>query len=444
MSIKKIPLDLEGNLPSNYFVSEEHSVTTARNKVNRVIVPEHGAFFNDSVEVRDANGVVVTRREGLELTYHYELFSELTGKGVSALMIITDPARPSPFKITYRAVGGSFSLSVKELKDVIDFASNNTEKIKWDDIIDKPSAYVPSPHFNKYWQLYGLDSIVTNLRRFADAWAVGRKGMIEATTEYYQDYIKEIEAAVEAYTARVMAHITDRSNPHKTDKFKVNLGEINNWPLADYVTGVSLTDNERYQSMGGIYNQLVTNAVPVLNSHVTDYAVAGRPTPHNLTLAQLNIYSRAEIDEIFTHRLLTTSVAYNTNNLVGVDWVTFYNTLRSNLDVSNVARATRFNQNQLGEIPAGADPTQYALLGNGKYALYKDLMKTYNDTQGSIYYIGYYGSVAAAMAAADAMPGLSPGTYFVGSIPKGYHDLTLYGAALYKRDANNKTQFIMG
>lgn len=422
VTITKLPLDIEGKLQSNLIVGESHNPVKAQGKANRVIVPEFGAFFTEDVEVRDAKGVIVNRHNGMELTYHYELFSELSGKGVSALIVITDQTRQAPFKITYRAVGGSFSLSVKELADVIEFAENSPVKIKWDDIIDKPTAYIPSPHFNKYWQLYGLDSLVDALRRLADAWAFGTKAIIEANKGYYDDYLDEANRVLIAYDNRVKAHIGDRTNPHKTNKTKIGLSEINNWPLANNVQMVDINNTSTYQPLGAIFKMLETYADPKLDAHVRDMAAVGKPDPHKVSLATLGLYSSAEIENVFSNRLKLTDYAADTTLLAGVTYRQLYDDMRSNLATSNVDPTTRFSLNQLAPWDGTLDANLYMLTGDKRYVLIEDTIKKYIGQDSGIYFAGNVAgggeNINGARRAIENFNWVKPGSWVIGNFTR--------------------------
>lgn len=433
-TITQLPLDIEGNSPTNLRENESHDIVAARGKKNRVIVPDFGAFFIDDAEVRDADGVALVRHKNLEFTYHYELFSELSGKGVCALMVITDPTLRAPFTITYRAVGGNFSLSVRELKDVLDYIEENPEKVKWDDIVDKPTAYVPEKHMNKYWQLIGLDTLVTNLNRLGDSIRVGRKTIIDASRTYYEGYAEEMRRLLEDYRARIYAHIEDVSNPHQSDKSKIGLGNLNNWPLANFIQSIDPSVRDKYQPIGGIYNQLIQESIPVLEAHIKDKAAVGKPDPHNVTLAQLNLYSGVEIEVIFNRRLKRGEPAYNTNQLVGIDWPTMYSNFRKDLTTENIAANTRFTMNHLGRYDGQYPVTEYALTGANNFVRYVDLMKTFNDTAGTIVPIGSYGSASAAQNAANAAIAskqLTNGTWIIANYSKAYYDVRLYSPVVF-------------
>lgn len=436
--LTQLPFDIERELPTNQIKNEKHTVTTAVGKTNRVIVPDFGAFFVDGVDVRDARGVKVERYKGLELTYHYELFSEAAGTGVAAMMVITDQTRPSPFTINYHAVGGSFSLSVKELLGVFDGSTGTGEEIKWDDILDKPDTYPVAPHFNKWWQLYGLDSPVTNLIRLGDAWAVGRKATLDANRTYYRLFTGEMQAALDAYTAAILNHVTDRSNPHNTDKNGIGLGNLNNWPLANLVQAADLTIQDIYQPIGGVYRQLMTTVIPELDGHIRDRATLTNPDPHYVTLAQLGLYSKTEIDNIFSKHLAKSQPAYDTKLIVGLNWAQVSDIIRNNLDAASIDLTTKFTTAQIGVGLVAENINDQVLMGNNSFYSFANLMKSFNDKSGNIVSVGPHPTVAAAKAKAETLD-LKPGAWIIGSYSRAYHYATLYAPCVMLRNEANET-----
>lgn len=433
-TITRLPLDLSGKAVTNLRKNESRNVVRATGKVNRIIIPYFGAYYTDSMEVRDVNGVLLKHRVNVEFTYHYEIFGQVTGKGVAAMVVITDPTLQGPFSITYQAVGGNFSLSYLELKDIIDYIATSDQKIKWEDIIDKPTAYIPAPHTHEWWQLYGMDSLVDALRRLADKWATGTSGIVGSNSGYYKDYLLQMQAALDDYLNRVNAHIQDRNNPHKTDKVKIGLSNINNWPLANYAQSIDRSINNYYQPIGGVYNQLITTVIPILNSHITDRATPTHPDPHNTTLAQLGLYSVDQIKALFDNRLLRTDSAVGTTLLAGATYETIYNASRTNLDASNVDPNTRFTQDKLGELPPGADPTKYVLTGDNKYTPIENFVKKYLNLSASVYFAGGGIAYATAQAAIERFNWVKPGSVVVGNYAKLYGNWTYQpGLVLAKR-----------
>lgn len=445
-TITRLPLDLEGTKPSNWRANEIHTVVTATGKKNRIIVPDFGAFFIDNAVVRDSKGVALVRHKNLEFTYHYELFSELTGKGVCAMIVITDPTLVGPFRVSYQAVGGNFSLSVKELGDVINAVTNTVTKIKWDDILDKPTAYQPADHVNKWWQIMGLDSLVTNLNRVADSWAVGRKVIIDANRGYYDNYIADMQAAVDSYRARIYAHIDDKTNPHKTDKTKIGLGNVQNWSLANKVESESTSISNKYQPIGGVYNQLAVTAIPILDTHIKNKATTTKADPHNVTIAQLGLYSKTEVNNIFSGKLAKNQIASDTTLLNGLSYQQVYNNCRVNFSQNNFVLGSKWPMNKMAPW-AGGDGTDYLYQGDGNFVHISTLMQTFNNSQGSIYYGGLTAGRTQAEATAFAKSvgaGIPEGAWLIIEWTKWRHDIPGYEPAIYQKEGGQIVERLIG
>lgn len=380
-----LPFDLTGRLATNKRSGELHTLTRAQGKTNRMFTPKFGAYYKDSLDVRTGNGVPLVYDKDYVCTYYYQEIWELNAKAACAIIVVTNPAIGNDIRISYQAVGGPYALSLDELKDILTEVENSPTPLKWEDILNKPLQFPPGPHTHEYWQLYGLESTCVNLDLLGDAWAAGRKGVLADNRFFYRNYIDLAQKAVDDYTVKVMAHINDKNNPHLTDKTKVGLSQINNWGMATTTESASKTVNNKYQPMGGIYDQLQAHVTPVFDTHVRN---VNNPHQVKLTDALLNLYSTAQIQALIDVKLKRTEVAYDTTLFNGLTQAQLYTNLRTNLSATNVNPATRFVQTQMGPAVAGWNPADYALAGNNTYVPYSTLMKTYNDTQGSVYFIG--------------------------------------------------------
>lgn len=425
-TITKLPLDFRGTLASNLRTGEEHTLNKANGRVNRMFTPEFGAFYTESLVVRDASGKALVRDVDYVVTYYYEDFGILTTKEVCAIIVVTNPAVSNIVRITYQAVGGPYALSVKELKAVLDATEAAPAKIKWTDIIDKPLQFTPDPdHEHEYWQLYGLESTNVNLEMLGNAWAKGRKGIIGDNRIYYQNYIAMAQAAVDSYRLKVNAHIADRANPHATDKIKIQLGNVNNWPLANKVESTSKTVNNKYQPIGGIYNQLVAHVHPLLTDHI-----ANKNNPHQVLLTDplLNLYSTQQIINIFAQRLARNQDAVNSTHFAGIPSAQVYTNIRSGLDAANVDPTTRFPETYFGPTIPGWDPGRFVLAGNRTFASVEDILKPYNDQAGTVYFVGLsgastsYNSALVAIQAKANDPTITVNSWLIGQYAMDFND----------------------
>jgi hypothetical protein len=437
-TITNLPVDFSGRLASNLRTSEEHVLNKANGRVNRMITPEFGAFYTESLVVRTTTGLLLKRDTDYVVTYYYEDLGLLTSKEICAIIVVTNPLVPNTIRITYQAFGGPYALSLKELKAVLDETEAPQGKIKWDEIINKPLQWFPADHEHEYWQLYGLESTNVNLEQLGKAWATGRTGIIGDNRIYYQNYIIKAQAAVDAYRAAVQAHVSDRSNPHLTDKVKIQLGNVNNWPMANTAESTGNTATDRYQPIGGIYNQTETHVKPLLTSHITN-----QNNPHQVQLTDplLNLYSTQQIQEIFAQHLNINQMAVDSTNLSGVPAAEVWRNIRTGLDASAVDPATRFTVTYFGSHPADWVPEEWVLNGANGYSKIADIMKPYNERNGSIFYVGNMTGRSDQAGANEAIrvktldASIGNGSWLIGQFLRDYNG----GRALWNLTVGVKT-----
>lgn len=421
-NITVLPVDLRGTLSSNRFVDEVHTLKVATGQVNRMLTPMFGAYFTESLEVRQDNGAVLKRDKDYVVTYYYVDLGMVTGKEICAIIVITNPAVSSKVRITYQAYGGPYALSIDELDDLLLATENPTDKIQWDKIINKPTMYVPADHTHEYWQLYGLETTDFNLEQLGQDWFTGRKPVVDNNRIYYQNKIAGAQGIVDNYQRQVTAHLVDQQNPHRTDRFKIQLGNVNDWPLANKVQSENANVDNEYQPIGGIYNLIVKYVQPLLNQHITN-----KNNPHSDRLDDplLNLWSRAEIENFFSGKLAKTQAADMTLKFAGVVPASLSNSVRTNLSTVNVNQSTRFHQSILGDLSVVNDVSKFALNGANKYSTFESIFRDYNSKAGSIWFIGgpngtSQAQVDAAIRAFDTSRNLAVGTWVIGQWDQNY------------------------
>lgn len=419
-----LPFDLKGTLVTNRRTGEEHTLTRVTGKTNRMFAPKFGAYYKESLEVRTSAGVKLEYDKDYVCTYYYDELWDLNAKECCAIIVVTNPNVGNNIRINYQAVGGPYALSIDELKTVLDEVDNSPENIGWDDIRNKPLQFPPSLHFHEYWQLYGLESTIENLDQLGEAWAVGRKGVLADNRYYYLSYIDLAQKALDDYTVKVMAHITDRQNPHLTDKNKVGLGLLNNWPMANSTEAASKTVNNKYQPIGGVYDQLETHIFPAFDAHVRDLQ-----NPHKVLLTHplLDLYSTAEIQALMNQRLARSEIAYDSAAFQGNTLAQLYANFRTGLPHTSLLANSPIPQDRMAPNIPGWNPDDYVLTGANEYIPYSRLMQTYNDTQGSVYFIG--------AQSPSSFTWLSVGTYAIRSVWTDYNGgRTMPRLTIYRRD----------
>jgi hypothetical protein len=408
-----LPLDLTGQALVNRRTGEQHPLIKVGDKVNRVCVLDHGAFYTSGLVVRDNTGRLLSPVTDFKTTYHYDKLSKLTAKEVMGLIVVTNPTVVSPLTVQYQAVGGNFSISVTELKALLESIKEDNFTLKWEDIIGKPTAYVPEDHDHEYWQLWGLETTVVEIDRIAASWKAGTMAISKESKDYGSIYVQKGRDAINAYAVKVSAHLADVNNPHATDKNKVGLGWINNWTMATGVQVVNRNDSTHYMPIGGMYRILNTGPLPDLNAHVTNFS-----NPHGTTAAMAGSWTTTEINQSFTAKYLWTDIATNSTLYGGRTSATLRYDVTVNLDPRDIV-VGGFPHTQMGSNGGGIglDTWNWALCGDGNWRRWVDLLAGFNSSRRRYVSLGNYSDAATLLNVANtAFGGWPDNTVAIGTI----------------------------
>lgn len=401
-----LDVDLTGKNKANYFEGEILTLTQVPNRKHRVTVTCHGMFYSDTLVVRQVDGTVVDKKD-YKTTFLHPVMTELTGQEIKAMIVVTNPKVSGDIRISYQAVGLNGGLNVKQLKAaLLEIADDNLE-FTLDDIVGLPDAYVPKPHVNKWWQIYGLESTIEGIDRITALWTDSTTPLINENRDYGIHFVGLIDKAIVDYRNAVERHITDYLNPHEVNKDQIELELLNNWPMAN-VTQILANVNNVYLPIGGIYHQLNATLIPEFNTHLMNYE-----NPHELTLEMLGLLSYEQIDNLYKDKLKRGTTAYSSKLLGGYTNEQLYTAARTNLDASNIQPNTIFPRQRLAVDHPNFSKghSNYALVGNNTFRDLNDLFKEIGIGNSSwVYSWGTHDSRGAAWntivgTAAD------PGTY---------------------------------
>lgn len=375
-SITFLPLDLSGKARVNLREAEPHVLIKVGDKPNRACVLNHGAFYSKGLLVRDATGRALIQGVDYKTTYNYNTLSELTAKEVMGLIVIINTAVVSPVAVTYQAVGGSFSISVKELKALLAALSTDNFRLTWEEIIGKPTEYVPADHEHDWWQTYGMESLTTEIDRIAAAWKQTTTAIVSENNTFGDSYVAVARAAVTMFDSNVRAHLANVANAHGLTKEQIGLDAVNNWTMADGAQVVNRNDNSHYFPIGGAYRILNTGFIQDLNAHITN-----RSNPHGTSAADASCYTKPVANSLFSNKYLWTDVAVDTKLFQMRNQATLRQDVIYDLNAADV-NAGKFTLSQIGGNSGILNPAafyDYALCGDGNWRKWSDLVKSYTD-----------------------------------------------------------------
>lgn len=236
--IYKYPLDLTGHNPNNLVLGEPKKLPDG---LNRAVVPNYGAFFTESLRVREvSSGRLLVPKEDYQAVQLYQEATQKSGLEVCAVIVVTNESVDSDIEVDYQAIGGEFSYSVSGLRNLLDDLDLDSRPVRWGDVLGKPNAYPPAPHLHDAGDLYGFEYLVEAIDSLRHAIMVGQ----EAALDELRDYIAVLEGRIDTLKAQqrskadlkalfdqwyveqgaedqVEAHLHSDQNPHDTSTSNV-------------------------------------------------------------------------------------------------------------------------------------------------------------------------------------------------------------------------------
>lgn len=399
-----LPLDLTGSKLSNRIEGERHTLIAVPGKANRIVVPNFGGFYTEHLRVFDGSNGVLRRGTDYEITYLYGELSELTGRSICGIIVITNPAVSNQVSINYRAVGGHFGLSVEELKDVMSRLETDKLELTWDQIANPPSGYIVEPHQHKWWQVYGMDDTTTILAMVKDSILSGNEDAYKHDLDYATAYRQVAEQRLHEFSMEIQTHLNRRDDPHQVTKEQVGLGQLEDHPLATPVEAQAGSSNSHYVTPSTSMDSLRVNALPELDTHTQNL-----DNPHGTTAAQLGAYTKDEVDAKTATKLKVADIARSTKLLTGQDYTQYYNQVRSSLPAS--AFVGMLDPARMGSNPSA----DRVLLGNRTWTDAENLFKAEVPVRNRVVYL--HATTTAANALITARQTYSDITqYPIGSI----------------------------
>lgn len=192
VQLKKYPVDTTGKSPDNLVANERHEV----DPLNRAIVPREGFFYGESMVVRN-NDTQLILGVDYRLDDINDQLTKETGKAIFSAIILLKESIMGYVTLTYQCYGRGDEYTPDYLAQLVKEAT--VEKVvKFNDIINRPSAYNPAPHRHPigqviYWnsavnELRNLTQVIENLRIAHD------RGMYAFVGDFQTKLLARLEA----------------------------------------------------------------------------------------------------------------------------------------------------------------------------------------------------------------------------------------------------------
>lgn len=178
----RFALDPSGVSPNNLVINEVHTLDA--NVRVRAIAPQYGAFYSNSLVIRD----LTANRQLTPIQYScVELLQDATmrfGQGVYMMILITDTTVSSSISINYQVVGGDYQNSAQTVVTAWETLMGDNRPVDWSNVLNKPTQYPPSLHEHLLSDVYGFQSVVMALERVRNAIALSDVPTLQAVIDW--------------------------------------------------------------------------------------------------------------------------------------------------------------------------------------------------------------------------------------------------------------------
>lgn len=294
--VNKYPLDKTGKDPANLVTDELH---TEIDSFARIIIPELGAFFTESLIVKDSNDNNLTFGTDYINGEFNQNLSLICGKEICTTVLIVNKLLETPFKLTYQATGGEGSASRTEILEKYELLLNRTyPDLFWNEIIDKPPEFKPTHHLHDILEIYGFEYIVQALNRIKNAIDIGCFPSYQSLLSYIDAMLLKLASDMNKYLDENMDDAIIKFK-EQFNKAYFDLDNLENLSAATELDGynaglrIFTSDNiivNKYmtiEALVGLKNALYVSFVTMQESNF-GYTTAQYGLPEYKTIMNLN------------------------------------------------------------------------------------------------------------------------------------------------------------
>lgn len=260
------PFDPTGSKSTNLIINERQTLTPPPWKDYHFIIPKFAPFFRDSLEIRRLNdNKLLIEGEDWVATHHFIWASRNTAKPVYGSISFFDKTLTGIVEYKYQTLGGEWLISEARLSELLIHKASNPRITNWEQVVDLPYAF---PVIDHTWNIDDL---------------VGARDLRDAIDRISQTLVTHYteEGGGTDFSA---SHHLRFDNPHGVDKFQIDLGHVQNFPMATYAEALEGTHGERYMSPLRTKEAIVKYADELLVEHHYDIE-----NPHQVTKAQVGL-----------------------------------------------------------------------------------------------------------------------------------------------------------
>lgn len=209
-TLLKYPEDLSGLSPFNLVQDERVIIPRTR---SRHFAPQYGPFFTNSVSIRTIPGnVPLVLNQDYRVLLPQQDAAHDSGQSVCWIIALINPEIYGELAFDYQTIGGNYSVSTAAITALIANLEIDSRSVQYDDLIDKPITFPPSPHMHVVGDLYGWEDMVEIGQEIATVIATGQDDKFDAVNARINsilDQLTVINQTADALQQQIVANDGD-------------------------------------------------------------------------------------------------------------------------------------------------------------------------------------------------------------------------------------------
>lgn len=208
----EFPLDTTGTSIDNKVTGEQH---TLPDRIVRAFAPLAGAFFADSVVVKDTDTNTPLTALQYYVSERLEMPTAQAKKDVCLVIVITDPMVSNHVSIDYQAIGGIYdSVNGQAVVDQF-YAMPDVERpTTWKEILRRKEDWDATDLRNETGQAQGFESVTRALQRIDTAIARGDEKSHTFLREHAINEVERLGSNTELAMQNLMESHRNETDPH--------------------------------------------------------------------------------------------------------------------------------------------------------------------------------------------------------------------------------------
>lgn len=314
--LKRYKLDTTANSSENLVKEEIHVLS---GEGGDICFTRNGAFYNKSLVVKQGTKVLTLNKDYVYCFFWQDATTKL-GNPVSVAIQIKNNNLIGKITLTYQAVGGEYQTRYTEMDTHIHKMSiNETRNVFWDEVLEIPTAFIPTRHLHRAADIYGIQALVQAVYALKEV--VANTSVLKLKSVY--DRFLKLKKYVE-------------QNLESIDTYKHELNLILETIRANNGNS-SITLMQIETLFDQKYDNLIANLVTDLNKSKETFTE--KLTTTNATITSLTL----KIDELINANAVLSAIVnqLKANESGSIDTIT--NTVTNKLKAANTEVVNKVN-----------------------------------------------------------------------------------------------------